>query len=108
VSTQRSTATRAGKPLNTRGAYQASKEELLHRFNRVAGQLEGIRAMVDDERYCPEVLVQLSAAIAALEKIGFILLRDHIRGCVADGIRDGRGDDYMDELMATVQRFTGR
>ncbi|MGH7685206.1 MAG: metal-sensitive transcriptional regulator [Candidatus Dormibacteria bacterium] len=96
------------KPLKTRGAYQASKDELLHRFNRVSGQLDGIRGMVDEERYCPEVLVQLSAAIAALEKIGFILLRDHIQGCVAGGIRDGRGDDYMDELMATVQRFAGR
>ena len=96
------------KPLKTRGAYQASKDELLVRFNRVSGQLDGIRTMVDEERYCPEVLVQLSAAMAALEKIGFILLRDHIQGCVADGIRDGRGDDYMDELMATVQRFSGR
>lgn len=103
-----SAAARARRPLKSRGAYQASKDELLHRFNRVSGQLEGIRTMVDEERYCPEVLVQLSAAIAALEKIGFILLRDHIRGCVADGIREGRGDDYMDELMATVQRFTGR
>lgn len=105
-----SVATTSGrrKPLRTRGAYQASKDELLTRFNRVSGQLDGIRTMVDEERYCPEVLLQLSAAMAALEKIGFILLRDHIQGCVADGIRDGRGDDYMDELMATVQRFAGR
>ena len=96
------------QPLKSRGSYQASKDELLVRFNRVAGQLEGIRTMVDDERYCPEVLTQLSAAIAALEKIGYILLRDHIQGCVADGIREGKGDDYMDELMAIVQRFAGR
>ena len=95
-------------PLKSRGSYQASKDELLVRFNRVTGQLEGIRAMVDDERYCPEVLTQLSAAIAALEKIGFILLRDHIQHCVAEGIEEGRGDEYMDELMATVQRFAGR
>ena len=98
----------ARRPLKSRGSYQASKEELLVRFNRVAGQLEGIRTMVDEERYCPEVLTQLSAAIAALEKIGYILLRDHIQGCVADGIRQGQGDDYMDELMAIVQRFAGR
>lgn len=96
------------QPLKSRGSYQASKDELFVRFNRVAGQLEGIRTMVDQERYCPEVLTQLSAAIAALEKIGYILLRDHIQGCVADGIREGNGDDYMDELMAIVQRFAGR
>ena len=94
-------------PLKTRGSYQASKEDLLVRFNRVAGQLQGIRTMVDEERYCPEVLTQLSAAIAALQKIGYILMRDHIQHCVADGIAEGRGDDYMDELMATVQRFAG-
>ena len=99
---------KARQPLKTHGSYQASKDELLVRFNRVTGQLEGIRTMVDDERYCPEVLTQLSAAIAALEKIGYILLRDHIQGCVADGIREGKGDDYMDELMAIVQRFAGR
>lgn len=101
-------AGKARQPLKSRGSYQASKDEVLVRFNRVAGQLEGIRAMVAEERYCPEVLTQLSAAIAALEKIGYILLRDHIQGCVADGIREGNGDDYMDELMAIVQRFAGR
>jgi DNA-binding FrmR family transcriptional regulator len=64
--------------------------------------------MVEDERYCPEVLTQLSAAIAALEKIGFILLRDHVKHCVADGINAGEGDAYLDELVATIKRFSGR
>lgn len=91
-----------------RGSYQADKRELLQRFNRVCGQLQGIRDMVEEERYCPEVLIQLSSVIAALEKIGFILLRDHIRTCVAEGIRQGRDQEYLDELMATIQRFAGR
>ena len=95
-------------PLKARGSYQADKQDLLHRFNRLTGQLAGIREMVEAERYCPEVLVQLSSVIAALEKIGFILLRDHIRSCVADGVREGRGDEYMEEVMATIQRFSGR
>jgi DNA-binding FrmR family transcriptional regulator len=101
--TPRSTPT-----LPRRGSYQADKRELLHRFNRVCGQLQGIRDMVEAERYCPEVLIQLSSVIAALEKIGFILLRDHIRTCVAEGIRQGRDQEYLDELMTTIQRFTGR
>ncbi len=95
-------------PLQTRGSYQASKDDLLRRFNRLNGQIAGISQMVEEERYCPEVLVQLSAAIAALEKIGFILLRDHVQHCVADGIRAGDGDAYLDELIATIQRFSGR
>ena len=102
------TTTRARRPLKTRGAYQADKDQLVHRFNRLTGQLAGVRQMVEDERYCPEVLVQLSSVIAALEKIGFILLRDHIRTCVVDGVQGGEGDAYMEELMATIQRFSGR
>jgi DNA-binding FrmR family transcriptional regulator len=95
-------------PLKIRGSYQASKQDLLRRFSRLNGQVSGISQMVDDERYCPEVLTQLSAAIAALEKIGFILLRDHVKHCVADGIKAGEGDAYLDELVATIQRFSGR
>ena len=105
AATGRGTRNRA---LKTRGAYQANKTDLLHRFNRLTGQLDGICEMVEEERYCPEVLVQLSSVIAALEKIGFILLRDHIQNCVVEGVGEGRGDEYMDELMATIQRFAGR
>jgi DNA-binding FrmR family transcriptional regulator len=94
--------------LRTRGSYQASKDELLRRFARVNGQVNGIAQMVQDERYCPEVLTQLAAAIAGLEKIGFILLRDHVHHCVAEGISAGEGDVYLDELIATIQRFAGR
>ncbi len=95
-------------PLKTRGSYQASKTDLLRRFKRLNGQIAGISQMVEDERYCPEVLTQLSAAIAGLEKIGFILLRDHVNHCVAEGITAGDGEAYLDELMATIQRFSGR
>ncbi len=94
--------------LKTRGSYQASKADILRRFNRLNGQIAGISQMVEDERYCPEVLTQLSAAIAGLEKIGFILLREHVEHCVADGMNAGEGDAYLDELMATIQRFSGR
>jgi len=94
--------------LRSRGPYQASKDELLRRFARVNGQVNGIAQMVEDERYCPEVLTQLAAAIAGLEKIGFILLREHVQHCVADGISAGEGDAYLDELIATIQRFAGR
>ncbi len=106
--TNQKTSAPKGAPLKTRGSYQASKEDVLLRFNRLKGQITGIAQMVEDERYCPEVLTQLSAAIAALEKIGFILLRDHVQHCVADGISAGEGDVYLDELIATIQRFSGR
>ena len=96
------------EPLRTRGSYQASKDELLRRFARAGGQVNGAAEMVRADRYCPEVLTQLSAAIAALEKIGFLLLRDHVQHCVTEGIAAGEGDAYLDELMASIQRFAGR
>ncbi len=100
--------TRPTAALRTRGSYQADKQELQRRLARVRGQVNGIAQMVEDERYCPDVLTQLAAAIAALEKIGFILLRDHVRTCVVEGVAGGEGDAYLDELIATVQRFAGR
>lgn len=80
----------------------------MRRFRRLEGQIAGVAQMVEAERYCPEVLVQLSAAIAALEKIGYILLRDHVHHCVAEGMAAGHGDAYLDELIATIKRFAGR
>ncbi|MGH7609732.1 MAG: metal-sensitive transcriptional regulator [Candidatus Dormibacteria bacterium] len=96
-----------GPPPRRRGSYQASQAELLARFRRLNGQISGIARMVEEERYCPEVLTQLSAAMAALESIGFILLREHIAHCVADGFRAGEGEAYLDELVATIARFAG-
>ncbi len=91
-----------------KGSYQASKEELTARFSRLQGQISGIARMVEEERYCPDVLTQISSAVAALEKIGFILLREHIAHCVADDVAHGRRDETVDELMAVVHRFAGR
>ena len=91
-----------------KGSYQASKQELTARFSRLQGQIAGIARMVDEERYCPDVLTQISSAIAALEKIGFILLREHVAHCVVEDIRRGRGEETLDELMAAVHRFSGR
>ena len=102
------TKPRARTPLRDQGSYQADSVAIQRRFARVQGQIDGVRQMVDDERYCPEVLVQLSAAIAGLEKIGYMLLRDHIAHCVVDGVKRGEGEKYLDELLATMQRFSGR
>lgn len=91
-----------------KGSYQASKAEVVARFGRLQGQVSGIAQMVEEERYCPDVLNQISAAMAALEKIGFLLLRDHIGHCVVNDVDSGRGDETLDELLATIHRFTRR
>ncbi len=89
-----------------RGSYQASKQELLRRFNRVLGQVGGIARMVEEERYCPEVLVQIRSVTAALDQIGYILLREHMSHCVTEGILHGEGDAYLDEVMEVIRGYS--
>lgn len=79
--------------------YVHQKDALLKRLRRIEGQIRGVERMVDEERYCIEILDQIAAARTALEQVGLKLLEDHARHCV----RKGRTD--VDELMAAVERF---
>ena len=88
-------------------SYLKDKQEILVRLRRMEGQLKGIQRMVDEDKYCVDVLNQLSSVIAATQKLAAIILQDHIRGCVRDALsRDEHGDDHVNELVAVVQRFT--
>ncbi len=90
-------------------SYSKDKKEILVRLRRMEGQLKGIQRMVDEGKYCVDVLNQLSSVIAATHKVSAIILKDHIRGCVRDALtRDEHGDDYVNELVAVVERFTGK
>ena len=77
---------------------------LIHRLNRIEGQIRGIRGMVENDAYCPDILVQVSAVSAALNSFSKELLATHIRTCVADGIRQG-DDAVIDELVTTLQKL---
>jgi CsoR family transcriptional regulator, copper-sensing transcriptional repressor len=90
----------------TRG-YTASKDQLLKRLRRVEGQVRGIEKMVDDDRYCIDVLTQISAVQAALDKVALGLLDGHARHCVIGGAEEGV-EDRTDELMAAVGRLMRR
>lgn len=79
-------------------------KDLIHRLNRIEGQIRGIKRMVEEDAYCPDILVQVAAANAALNSFNKVLLANHIRTCVADDIRDGR-DEVIDELVATLQKL---
>ena len=79
-------------------------KDLVNRLNRIEGQIRGIRAMVEKEAYCPDILVQVAAANAALNSFNKVLLANHIRACVADDIRDGN-DETIDELVKTLQKL---
>ena len=79
-------------------------KSLIHRLNRIEGQIRGIRGMVERSAYCTDILAQVAAANAALNAFSKELLAQHIRTCVARDIREGR-DETIDELVATLQKL---
>jgi CsoR family transcriptional regulator, copper-sensing transcriptional repressor len=91
----------------TRG-YSATKDQLLARLRRIEGQVRGIQGMVEDERYCIDVLTQISAIQAALDKVALGLLDDHARHCVVGGAGEGTLEERTDEMMAAVGRLLRR
>lgn len=80
------------------------QDDLQRRLNRVIGQLNGVKGMLDDNRYCGDVLVQLAAAESAIRNVSLMLLSDHMETCVVEKIRQG-DDQVVEELMALVKRF---
>ncbi|MBA3436541.1 MAG: metal-sensitive transcriptional regulator [Thermoleophilaceae bacterium] len=91
----------------TRG-YTATKDQLADRLSRIEGQVRGVQRMVDDDRYCIDVLTQIAAIQAALDKVALGLLDDHARTCVI-GAEDGKQQaDRTEELMAAVGRLMRR
>ena len=77
---------------------------LVHRLNRIEGQVRGIRGMLEKDAYCPDILAQAAAANAALNAFSRELRAQHIRTCVARDIREGK-DEIIDELMDTLRRL---
>ncbi len=87
-------------------SYVQDKPVLLTRLRRIEGQVRGLQRMIDEEQYCVDVLTQVSSVMAALQKVGVIILEDHIRGCVRGAIEDGTGGDHaVEELIEVVERF---
>lgn len=84
-----------------------SEEErrcLVNRLSRIEGQIRGLREMVNNDAYCPDILIQVSAASAALNSFSKELLGQHIHTCVADGIRRG-DDEVVDELVSVLAKL---
>jgi DNA-binding FrmR family transcriptional regulator len=90
----------------TRG-YTATKDQLLNRLRRIEGQVGGIERMVEEDRYCIDVLTQIAAVQAALDKVALGLMDDHARHCVVGG-PDSKKKERTEELMAAVGRLMRR
>ena len=84
--------------------YTASKDALLKRLRRVEGQVRGVEKMVEEDRYCIDVVTQITAAQAALDKVALELLEDHAKHCVV-GAEDSLKAERTDEMMGAVRRL---
>ena len=90
-------------------SYMKDKQEVLVRLRRMEGQLKGIQRMVEEDKYCVDVLNQMSSIVAASHKVVAIIMKDHIQGCVREALtRDERSEDYIKELVAVIGKFTAR
>ena len=88
--------------------YAANKDALIKRLHRIEGQVRGIERMVEDDRYCIDILTQIGAVSTALESLAFEILDDHVTHCVTDAIASGNkkeAETKTAELLAAVQRF---
>ena len=87
--------------------YSLSKKELLTRMRRIEGQVRGVTQMVDDDRYCIDVLAQISAIRSALESVAVGLVDGHVRHCVADAVTEGGplADERLDEVTTAIARL---
>lgn len=81
-------------------------QQLMKRLNRIEGQVRGISKMVEDDRYCIDILTQVLAVEAAIKKVGFSLVERHVNYCVTKALEDGDDEESVQELMSVIQRFT--
>lgn len=84
---------------------EEDKKKLISRINRIKGQLDGINKMVADDRYCADILIQLSAADKAIKSLASVILDNHMHSCVLDGIKEG-DLTKIDEIVDLFRRFS--
>jgi DNA-binding FrmR family transcriptional regulator len=97
--------TRSGRAARAAAGRRHDKPGLLKRLNRIEGQVRGLNKMVEEDRYCVDILTQISAVRSALDAVALELLRDHTHGCVQDAVRSGSGTAVIDELLAVIGKF---
>lgn len=83
------------------------KAKLIARVNRIAGQVNGVGRMLDEDRYCVDVLTQIAAAKSALDALALQLLERHARGCVSSAITQGDGANAIAELLEVIRKLRG-
>lgn len=91
--------------LNAKAYVVRDKQGLQDRLKKIEGQVRGLQRMIEEDRYCVDVLVQVAAVRAALNKVGMALFEGHARGCMQAAVRRGEGDQSVSELMEVLEKF---
>jgi len=87
-----------------RHRYTMDSDMLIKRIRRIEGQARGIERMIEDDRYCIDIVQQLTALSSAADEVSLLILQSHIEGCISDAIREQRGDEYIEELISTIRK----
>ncbi len=88
-------------------SYADQKDNILRRLNRIEGQIRGISRMLEEDRYCVEVLQQIASMQSAADAVAMILLENHVKGCVADGLRSGN-EERVEEVVGVIRKYLKR
>ncbi|GAE31973.1 metal-sensitive transcriptional regulator [Halalkalibacter hemicellulosilyticus] len=89
---------------SSKSTVQPNKQQLLNRLKRVEGQVRGIHNMVENDRYCVDILNQIAAVQSAMNKVSLALMEDHTHHCVANAIKNNKGEEAIDELMTVMKK----
>ncbi|MCL2080719.1 MAG: metal-sensing transcriptional repressor [Oscillospiraceae bacterium] len=81
-------------------------EAVMNRLKRIEGQMRGLIRMVEEDKSCDEILIQIGSAKSALHKTGQVILEGHLHHCVLDGIREGNGEDTIKKLSSAIEQFS--
>jgi DNA-binding FrmR family transcriptional regulator len=84
---------------------EITNENLLTRLARIEGQVRGVSKMLEEERYCIDVIEQVTAARRALEKVALLIVQRHMNNCVKDAMAEGRGEELTQELVVSLNKF---
>jgi len=88
--------------------YNRDKPALIARLKRIEGQARGIQQMLENDRYCIDIIQQLTALSSAADEVSLLILESHIEGCVSQAIQEKHGDEHIKELMTTLRRAIRR
>jgi DNA-binding FrmR family transcriptional regulator len=86
-------------------SYDADKENILTRLRRIEGQTRGLQRMVEEDKYCVDIMTQVASVQAALEQVSLMLMENHMRHCVTEAIQEGKGEEKISEVMNVLKRY---